>query len=130
MTAFTNHAENLLMEWLFRASAQTRPTAWHVALHTADPGETGATAELAAANGYARQSVSFTAASGGVVDNTALLTFGPCTGSNWGTVTHISIWDASSGGNCLMYGALSSSATINVGDSLTIAANALDLTAA
>jgi hypothetical protein len=126
MTAFTNYAENLVMTWLFTASAATRPTAWYVALHTADPTEVGNVGELTG-NGYARQSATWTIASN-EASNTGTLTFGPNTTTNWGSVSHVSVWDAVSAGNCLAKGALSSSVTINVGDSLTIAAGALDIT--
>jgi hypothetical protein len=125
MTAFTNYAEDLIMNWLFRNTGSA-PTAWWAALHSADPTETGSTAELSG-NGYARQSCTFNAASSGLVDNVADITFGPNTSSNWGTVSHTSVWTLVTGGNCLIKGALSSSVTINVNDSLKIAAGALDL---
>jgi hypothetical protein len=37
-TAKTNFAENLVATWMLTASAATRPTAWFVAPHSADPG--------------------------------------------------------------------------------------------
>jgi hypothetical protein len=126
MTALSNYAESLVIRWLFDDVAVTRPTSWYVALHTADPGETGATGELSG-NGYARQSATFTEDTNGLVDNDADITFGPNTTTNWGNVTHVSVWDAVSGGNCLAKGALSSSVTINVNDSLKIASGALDI---
>lgn len=127
MTAFSNFAENLVLDWIFTNGAATRPTAWHVALHTADPTEVGNVGELSG-NGYTRQAVTLEAAASGATQNTGTLTFGPNTGSNWGSVSHLSIWDAATTGNCLAYGALSSPVTINVGDSLTIATGALDIT--
>jgi hypothetical protein len=126
MSALSNYAESLAIRWLFDDVAVTRPTAWYVALHTADPGETGATGELSG-NGYARQSATFTEDTNGLVDNDAIITFGPNTTTNWGTVSHVSVWDALTTGNCLAKGALSSSVTINVNDSLQIAAGALDI---
>ena len=126
MTALTNYAESQVIKWLMTNGAVTRPTAWYVALHTADPGEVGSTGELSG-NGYARQSATFTEDTNGLVDNDADITFGPNTGSNWGLVSHVSVWDALTTGNCLFKGALSSSVTINVTDSLKIAAGALDL---
>lgn len=125
MTDFTNYAENLVVNWLLTNGAATRPTAWYCALHTSDPGETGATGELSG-NGYARQSVTFSAASSGATSNTAQLTFGPNTSANWGTISHVSVWDALTTGNCLWKAALGSSKTVNVGDSLVIAAGDLD----
>jgi hypothetical protein len=126
MTAFSNYAENLVLNWAFTNGAATRPTAWHVALHTADPTEVGNVGELSG-NGYARQSTTFNTSSSGLVDNVGTLTFGPNTAVNWGTVSHVSVWDSSTSGNCLAKGTLSSSVVINVGDSLTIAAGALDI---
>ena len=126
MTALTNYAESQVIKWLMTNGAVTRPSAWYVALHTADPGEVGSTGELSG-NGYARQSATFAEDTNGLVDNDADITFGPNTGSNWGLVSHVSVWDALTTGNCLFKGALSSSVTINVNDSLKIAAGALDL---
>jgi hypothetical protein len=125
MTALTNYAESQVIKWLMTTASVTRPTTWFVALHTADPTETGAVAELSG-NGYARQSAAFTEDTNGLVDNDADITFGPNTGSNWGSVTHVSIWDTVTAGNCLFKGALSSPVTINVNDSFKFAAGALD----
>jgi hypothetical protein len=125
MTAFTNHAENLALTWLFTNGAAARPTTWYTALHTADPTETGAVGELSG-NGYARQSTTLTV-SGNEASNSTALTFGPNTGTPWGEITHISVWDAPSNGNCLAYGALSSPVDMSVGDSLTISSGALDI---
>ena len=126
MTAMSNYAESLVIRWLLTAAAVTRPNAWFVALHTGDPGETGAAAELSG-NGYSRQAATFTEDTNGLVDNDADITFGPNTTVNWGNVTHVSVWDAVSGGNCLYKGALSSAVTININDSLRMAAGTLDL---
>lgn len=127
MTALSNFAESLAIRWLFDDVAVTRPTTWFVSLHTADPGETGATGEVGAGVGYARQSATFTEDTNGLVDNDAIITFGPNTTTNWGTITHVAVWDAVSSGNCLAKGALSASVVININDSLQIAAGALDI---
>lgn len=126
MTDLTDHSENLLLDWLFDDVAATRPTAWYVALHTGDPGETGASNELSG-NGYARQSATFTA-TGSTADNDGALTFGPNTTTPWGTVSHFSVWDAVSAGNCLVKGALTASKSVAVDDSVTVAAGALTIT--
>ena len=75
----------------------------------------------------ARRRGRFRAVGVGDGDAARSATFGPNTGSNWGLVSHVSVWDALTTGNCLFKGALSSSVTINVNDSLKIAAGALDL---
>ena len=127
MSALSNYAENLVLDWLLTGESVSRPSAWYVALHTGDPGEAGSANELSG-NGYARQAVTFAAAADGTTENEGQLTFGPNTNSNWGTVSHVSVWDAATGGNCLFKGALSSSVSINVGDSLVIGAGNLQIT--
>lgn len=123
MTAFSNYAENLVLSWLFTSGSTSRPTSWFVALHSQNPTEIGNVGELSS-NGYARQACSFTLA-GNQVSNSGVITFGPNTSVNWGSVSHLSIWDAD--GNCLAYGPLDAAISINVGDSLTIAAGSLDI---
>ena len=127
MTAFTDAGENLLMTWAFSAGAATRPTTWFLALHTADPTEAGTTGEVGSSVGYARQPVAFTV-SGNAATNSALLTFGPDTTTAWGTVTHVSVWTAVTGGVCLMKGALAAPVAIALGDSMTFAVGQLSLT--
>jgi hypothetical protein len=126
MTALANYAESLLIRWLMDDVAITRPTAWYVALHTGDPTEVGNVAELSG-NGYARQAATFTEDTNGLVDNDADINFGPNTSVNWGSVSHVSVWDAVTAGNCLYKGALASPVIINVNDSLKLAAGNLDL---
>jgi hypothetical protein len=126
MANLTDHTENLLLNWLMTAGAATRPTAWFVALGTGSSDAAGVTGEPSG-NGYARQALTVATVSGGATDNNGTITFGPCTGSNWGTMSHVAIYDASTSGNPLWHGALTDARTINVGDSLTIATGALDL---
>jgi len=119
----SNYAETAVVDWLLGGATPTRPSARYLALHTADPGETGATSEVSG-NGYARQAVTFNAASSGAATNSSTHTF-TASGGNWGTITYFSIWDASTSGNELYSGALTTSRTINNGESLTVAAAAI-----
>lgn len=111
MSALTNYGEEKLLTWAFTdATAPTRPTAWYVALHTADPGETGLASEVVVGTDadYVRKSVTFAdpvAGSGQVVSEGAV-TWTVDAASAGYTVTHISIWDASTSGNCWLKGAL------------------------
>jgi hypothetical protein len=123
-TAKTNFAENLVATWMLTASAATRPTAWFVALHSADPGEDAATAELSG-SGYARQSIAFSV-TGDTAENTALITFGPAS-ADWSAATHFSIWSASTSGNPFYKDVLANPRTILNGDRLEIAIGALTL---
>ena len=110
MSALTNYAEDLLLTWLFTASSATRPSAWYVALHTGDPGETGASSEVVVGTDadYVRDQITFddpVASSGQVLSDVAVSWTVDAVSAGY-TVTHVSIWDAVTAGNCLMKGAL------------------------
>jgi hypothetical protein len=126
MSNLSNFSENQLLVWQLTNGAVTRPTAWFVGVGTGHT-DTGLTGEPSG-NGYARQVVSFTVTNDAAT-NSALLVFGPASAS-WGSMASVAVFDAVTGGNCLWSGALAAPRTIDVGDSLTIAANALTLTLA
>lgn len=130
MSALSDHAENLLLNWLMTTGTATRPTSWYVALYTAAPSDAGGGTEVSG-SGYTRQSVSWDTATGtgGTTDNSGAVSF-TASGGSFGTVTHIGIFDASTGGNLLWHGALSASKTVNDGDTLQFAAGDIDLTIA
>lgn len=130
MAALSDHAEKLLLDWLMTSGTATRPTAWYVALYTAAPSDSGGGTELTG-NGYSRQSVAFDAATspGGTTSNSGDVTF-TASGGDWGTVTHIGIHDASSGGQLLWHGAMTTSKTIADGDTLQFSTGNIDLTIA
>jgi hypothetical protein len=130
MAALSDYAEKLLLDFLMTTGTATRPTNWYVALYTAAPSDSGGGTEVSA-GGYARQSVSFNAASspGGTTSNSNEVSF-TASGGDYGTVTHMGIFDASSSGNLLWHGALTASKTVADGDTLTFAAGNIDLTMA
>lgn len=130
MAALSDHAENLLLNFLMTSGTATRPTAWYIGLFTAAPNDAGGGTEVTG-NGYSRQTVSWDTASGtgGTTSNSTAETF-TASGGDWGTITHIGIFDASTSGNLLWHGSLTASKTINDGDSLEFAIGAIDLTIA
>lgn len=130
MAALSDHAEALLLDWLMTTGSATRPTAWYVALYTAAPSDSGGGTEVSG-SGYARQSVTFDAASspGGTTSNTGAVSF-TASGGSFGTVTHIGIFDAVSGGNLLWHGAMTASKTVADGDTLEFSIGNIDLTIA
>jgi hypothetical protein len=143
MSQMTNYLENKLVDHLFRAQTLTAPANLHVSLHTADPTETGAVGEVSG-NGYTRgavasslvnwagtQGAGTTVASsgtGGVTSNNGVIGFPTPSGAGWGVVTHFAVWDAATGGNCLLYGSLGTSKTVNSGDAVSFAAGSLTVT--
>ena len=89
----------------------------YLALFTADPGEAGSTASAANYTGYARIPIACASGwtdGGSVFTNAALAQFGLCTvGTN--TITHVGVMTASSGGQMLRSGALSSPLSVSPG---------------
>jgi hypothetical protein len=139
MAALTDYFENKLIDQIFRAQAFTFPGTLHIGLLTAAPSDSAAGTEVSG-NSYARASVtgslanwagtqstgSTTASSGtgGTTSNNNAITFATPSGT-WGTVTHVGIYDASTSGNLLVYAALTTSKTINSGDTVTFPAGSL-----
>ena len=130
MAALSDHAEKLLLDWLMTTGSATRPTAWYVGLFTAAPSDSGGGTEVSG-SGYAREAVTFAAAStpGGTTSNTGDVSF-TAAGGNWGTITHIGIFDASSAGNLLWHGSMTASKIVNDGDTLQFSTGNIDLTIA
>lgn len=102
----------------------------YVALYTANPSDTGGGTEVATGS-YARVLVamtlanwagtqaaaSTTASSGtsGTTSNNGAITF-PAPTANWGTITGMALYDQLTGGNEVVWGALTTSKTVNNGD--------------
>ena len=130
MAALSDHAEKLLLDWMMTTGSATRPTAWYVGLFTAAPSDSGGGTEVSG-SGYAREAATFAAASspGGTTSNTGDVSF-TASGGNWGTITHIGIFDASSSGNLLWHGSMTASKIVNDGDTLQFSTGNIDLTIA
>lgn len=123
--SFSNTYETNVLTWTFTNGAVTRPTAWYLGLFTTDPGEAQGGTEVSG-NGYAREAVTFTV-SGDTASNSAAIEFSAATGS-WGTITHVAVYDASTGGTQIAYAALTTSKAIDTGDILRIPSGDLDIT--
>ncbi len=119
--SLSNYAENKLLIWAFTADAvPTRPTAWYAAVHDADPTEDGTVGELVAGDdaGFVRKAVTFTTPTTGSSTNVGSVTWTPTAGTYTGS--HISIWDALTGGNCWIIGELQTPATIDNANPLVL----------
>lgn len=131
MSAMSDYLENKLVDHIFRGVSFTAPSQLHVALFTAAPSDSGGGTEVSggsyaraalspstanwASTGGATTTTNPSAGTGGATSNNSAITF-PAPTANWGTVTHFGIFDASSGGNLLIHGALTASKTVNNGD--------------
>jgi|TARA_R110000796_G_scaffold174226_2_gene291171 hypothetical protein len=123
--SFSNTFETTVLTWVFTTGSATRPTAWHIALYTAAPSDTGGGTEVSG-GGYGRQAVAF-AISGNTASNNAAIEWDVAT-DNYGTVSHVGVFDASSGGNLIAYAALTTSKTISTGDVFRLPSGDLDIT--
>ena len=130
MAALSDHAENLLLNYLMTTDSVTRPTAWYLALFTAAPSDSGGGTEVSG-NGYSRKTIAFSTASGtgGTTSNSGDVSF-TASGGSFGTVSHVGIFDAASSGNLLWHGAMTASKTIADGDTLEFSTGNVDLTIA
>lgn len=142
MSAMSNYLENSLVDQLFRGQAAPTTTTLYVGLLTTAPSDAGGGTEVSGGS-YARvavtsslanwagtQSAGSTVASsgtGGQTSNNVAITF-PTPAATWGTVTHFGIYDASTAGNLLFWGALTISKTINQSDTVTFPAASLSIT--
>lgn len=126
--SFTNTYENHVMQYVFTSGSVTRPTAWYIGLFTSDPTDTGsAGTEVSTGTGYARTAVTFSV-TGDTATNTAAVEFPAASGGNWGTITHIGVMTASSGGDMIVHSALTTAKAINDGDVFRIPTGDLDIT--
>ena len=124
--SFTNFLETEILDHVFAGAAYTAPGTQYLALFTAvADGEAGSVTEVSG-GGYARQTVAFTT-SGNTTSNSAAVEF-PTATANYGTVTHVGVYDASSSGNLMAYASLSSSKTIETGDVFRVPSGDLDIT--
>jgi hypothetical protein len=126
MAEFSNYLENAVIDAVLRNTSYTSPTTVYVGLFTTDPTDAGSGTEVSGGS-YARTAVTFSAPSNGVTSNSADVEFPQATAS-WGSVTHIGLHDAASGGNLLFHTVLDTTKTIDSGDIFKIASGNLTVT--
>ena len=117
MSSFSDYLENALLDHVFRNTALTSPTNVYVALYTVAPTDAGGGTEVSG-SGYARQAITFGAASGGSITNTTVVS-STASGGNFGNIVAVGIFDAITAGNLLAWDAVTST-TINDGDTFRI----------
>lgn len=123
-------ATNLANGWLntirgTSAATFTAITTSFAKLHTADPGAAGATA--AAVGDATRKALNYAAASGGSMSLTGTAPVWTNGGTSE-TLSHISVWDASSAGNFLYSAALTATQAWATGNTFTLTSCTFALT--
>ena len=100
MPGLTDAGEIAILDEIYNGGTGTFPTAdAYIALHSADPGDTGASNELTG-GGYARQQTPFPGAAAGTLSNTGAITWSVPAGN----VVAWSVWDAVTAGVCYQTG--------------------------
>lgn len=138
--SFSNRTAQALLNSLFGKTSNfgalaSRPTLY-VGLSTSTPAEDGTGVTEPSGNGYARVATApsdwndATLADPSVVTNGNDVTFPAVTGvsQNWGVCTHVVVFDASSGGNVIGSGTLTTTKTPSSGDVPKFSAGELSIT--
>jgi hypothetical protein len=129
--AKSNYLENELLDHVLGGGDYTRVATVYLGLFTDNPSDAGGGTEVSGGS-YARKAVTnnntnFPAASGGGKALAVQTDFVEATG-NWGTITAVGIFDASTAGNLLYWATLTAPVTINTGEIARFAADALTFT--
>jgi hypothetical protein len=118
----TNYLEGEIIKHIFRTGSFTKPTVLAVALFTAVADAEAGTVTEVAGGSYARVEANpldanwdAPAGGNGQTSNLAEITF-PAPTADWGTVSHIGIYDAASNGNLLIVAPLTTPREILNGD--------------
>lgn len=128
MSAASDYLENKVLDHVLGGTAYTAPATLYLGLFTSNGGlennTAGSQTEISGGS-YARKSVAFTV-SGNTATNSATVTFDAAT-ANWGTITHVAVMDASTSGNVLFWGAVTTSKTIESGDTFQVSSGNLSI---
>ncbi len=121
--AYSNYLIAKVQNLLLGSQAYSVPGTVYLALYTSAPSAGGGGTEVSG-GGYARVSVVNNNTNWPDVSGAATKTLGvaqsfPIATGNWGTVTHVGIFDASSGGNLLMFGTLDTPVAVTTNDTFT-----------
>jgi hypothetical protein len=139
MSAASNYLENKVLDHVLGEGARTytSPATIYLALFknigtgTSANLEDGTLTDEISTSGtaYGRQGVNFSAAANGTAATSGTVTWSTAT-ADWGTVTHVAVMDASTAGNVLFYGNLTSSKVIENGDTFQISSTNLTVSLA
>lgn len=113
----TTHAHAILNVW--RGTTYTAPASVWLKVHTGDPGSAGTSNASAETT---RKQVTFGAPSAGSSAASAVSWASWSAGSE--TISHVSLWDASSAGTFLASGTLAVSKSVTNGDTLNVTVTA------
>lgn len=119
----SNYLSNKILDGMNGGTNYTQSATTYFALMTVSPTPAGGGTEVTGGS-YARLAVTnnntnWPAASGQQKTNGTLMNWGTAS-ATWGTIVAIAEYDASSGGNLLKYGALTTPITVNSGQPFSV----------
>jgi hypothetical protein len=117
----SNYLENKLIDHSLGTTTFTKPTTVYAALYTVAPSDSSAGTEVTGGS-YARQAITFSAASSGSTSNNTNVDFNTMPAV---TVVSVAVLDDPTAGNMLYHGTLTTNRTVLDGDSIRIASGAL-----
>lgn len=117
----SSYLANKIMDHTFRGVAFTAPTTVYAKMHTGNPGASGTSA---ASSQTLRLATTFGAASAGAISMSNAPEF-TLTGTE--EISHISFWDAATGGNFLWSAAATAPKVGSVDDIIRVATGALSI---
>ena len=135
MTAASNYLENKVLDHVLKNTAYSQPSSLYLGLfnntstNAAANLEAGTLTDEVSGGSYARKTVAFAASSSGTAATSATVTFDAATAS-WGSVTHVAVLDASTSGNVLFWGAVTTAKTIDSGDTFQVTSGNLTISLA
>jgi hypothetical protein len=126
----SDYLENQLCNAILGGGTWTRPATIYIALFTSGPNDAGAGTEVSGGS-YARAIVTnnttnFPNAAGGTKTNATEIAF-PTATADWGAITGMAVFDAASGGNCLLAFQFSTTRSILNGDTAKFAPGSISL---
>jgi hypothetical protein len=135
MAAWTDYAENKIVDAVFRGQPLNAPATFYVGLFTTADNDAGTARVEVSGGSYARVAVTSSLANwagtqgagttvvstgaSGTTSNNSVITF-PAPTANWGSVVGLGLFDAATGGNEWVYGTLTTPKTVNSGDAAPI----------
>ena len=126
--AFSDYAENAVLNHLLGTTTLTKPATVYLALCTAAPTDASASNEVTttAWTNYARKAITFGASASGTITNNALVDYGTVSGTG-ATITHWAIFDALTAGNMLVRGDFGTGQTASTGNAVTVPSGTLSV---
>jgi len=124
----SNYLAHEMLDHTFLDSSFAQPTNIYAGLSTANPGDDFSGLAEPGGSNYARvQHNSWDAAAGGASENTGTIQF-PTPSGSWGLIAYGALFDASSGGNGLLYATATPNQTPSNGDDVEYPDGTWDVT--